>query len=94
MRIVWTKEALSDFENILAYYYLQAGATIAEAIESRIAEQLEALQGFPERIRASNRIPNAREVVINRLPYIAFIRVSADTIQILDILHTARKFPA
>jgi plasmid stabilization system protein ParE len=94
MRIVWTNEALSDFEDILAYYYLHAGVATAGLIERRIAEQLEKLLDFPGRVRTSERIPGAREVVINRLPYIAFIRVSADEIQTLNIVHTARRFPA
>ncbi len=93
MRIVWTAEALTDFENILAYYYLHAGTATAEAIERRILAQLEKLPDFPERVRASERIPGTREVVIKRLPYIAFIRVLEDEIQLLNIVHTARKFP-
>ena len=94
MRLVWTNEALSDFENILAHYYQQAGAATAEAVERRIVTQLEKLLAFPEQVRASDRIPGAREAVINRLPYIAFIRVLEDEIQILNLVHTARKFPA
>jgi len=93
MRIVWTDEALSDFENILAYYYQQAGAATAEAVERRIVAQFEKLLDFPERVRASERIPGAREAVISRLPYVAFIRVFEDEIQILNLVHTARKFP-
>ena len=93
MRVVWTSEAFSDFENILAYYYQQAGAATAEAVECRMVEQLGKLADFPERVRASGRIPGAREAVINRLPYIAFIRILEDEIQILNIVHTARKLP-
>ena len=93
MRIVWTEEALSDFENILAYYYQKAGVATAEAIERRIVGQIEKLLDFPERVRASDRIPGAREAVINRLPYIASIRISEGEIQILNLVHTARKFP-
>ena len=40
MRLAWTNEALSDFENILAYYYQQAGAATAEAGERRIPPPL------------------------------------------------------
>lgn len=94
MRIVWTSEALSDFENILAYYYLHAGESTAESIERRIVEQIEKLLDFPERVRASERVPGSREAVINRLPYIAFIQVLENEIQILNIVHTAREFPS
>lgn len=93
VRVVWTSEALSDFENILAYYYQQAGAATTEAVERRMVEQLGKLADFPERVRASDRISGAREAVINRLPYIAFLRVLEAEIQILNIVHTARKFP-
>lgn len=44
MRIVWTDEALSDLENIIVYYYEQAGAATAEAVERRIVSQLENLR--------------------------------------------------
>lgn len=93
MRIVWTAEALSDFENILAYYYQEAGTATAEAVECRIVSQIEMLRDFPERVRASDCIPGTREAVMHRLPYIAFIRIAGDAIQVLNIVHTARKFP-
>lgn len=84
MRIVWTNEALSDFENILAYYLQEAGTATAEAIERRIVAQIEMLRDFPERIRASDRTPGTREAVMHRPPYIAFIRVAGDAIQVLN----------
>jgi len=39
------------------------------------------------------RIPGTRKAVMHRLPYIAFIRIAGDAIQVLNIVHTARKFP-
>ena len=48
MRIVWTGEALDDLEEILAYYYAEAGPRTAEAVERRIVEQVEGLPPFPE----------------------------------------------
>lgn len=93
MRITWTIEALDDLENILAYYYEQSWPATAEAVEARIALAIEKLRDFPERIRASDRIPGARELVIHRLPYIAFVRVTEDEIQVLNIVHSMRKFP-
>lgn len=94
MRILWTDEALDDLEEILAYYHAEAGPRTAEAVERRIVEQVEGLPPFPERIRKSERIPGARELVINRLPYIAFVKLLPDAILVLNVVHTARKFPA
>lgn len=94
MRIFWTNEAIEDLENIIVFYYKNVSAETAESIEGRIIAQVESLSDFPERIRASERIPGVREMVINKLPYIAFVRVLESEIQVLNLVHTARKFPA
>lgn len=71
----------------------QAGPATAEAVGARIVDQIVKLTDFPERIRASERVPGTRELVIARLPHIAFVRVLPDVVQVLNIVHTARKFP-
>ena len=43
MLILWTDEALSDLEEILAYYYLEASPRVAEAVEKRIVGEIESL---------------------------------------------------
>ena len=68
MRILWTDEALDDLEEILAYYYLEASPKVAEAVERRIVWEIDSLPPFPERVRASDRVPGARELVVNKLP--------------------------
>lgn len=93
MRILWTNEALDDLEEILAYYYLEASPRTAAAVEHRIIGEIESLPRFPERIRESDRIPGARELVVNKLPYIVFIQVCDDAIVVLNVVHTKRKFP-
>lgn len=93
MKIVWTSEALSDLETILVYYIENVGLETAIAIESRIVAQIESLKEFPERIRESGRIIGAREAVIPKLPFIAFVRVLESDVQVLNIVHTSRKFP-
>ena len=93
MRILWTDEALIDFEEILAYYYLEAGPRVAEAVEKRIVGEIEALPPFPERIRESDRIPGARELVVNKLPYVVFVQFRDDDIVVLNVVHTKRMFP-
>jgi toxin ParE1/3/4 len=94
MRILWTEEALDDLAEIVAYYYAEASPRTAESVERRIVEQIEGLPPFPERIRKSDRVPGTRELVVNRLPYIVFVKLTQDTIIVLNVVHTARKFPA
>lgn len=93
MRILWTDEALGDLEEILAYYYLEASPRTAAAVERRIIGEIEALPPYPERIRASERIPGARELVVSKLPYVVFVQVREDAIIVLNVVHTKRKFP-
>jgi plasmid stabilization system protein ParE len=94
MKILWTDEALDDLAEIIAYYYAKVSPRTAESVERRIVQQIEGLPPFPERIRNSARIPGARELVVNRLPYIVFVKLQPDAIIVLNIVHTARKFPA
>ena len=94
MRILWTSEALSDLEEILAYYYLEASPRTAAAVEQRIIREIEVLPPFPERIRDSERVPGARELVVNKLPYVVFVQVLEDEIIVLNVVHTKRKFPS
>lgn len=92
MRILWTDEALIDFEEILAYYYLEASPRVAEAVEKRIVGEIKRFP-YPERIRESDRIPGARELVVNKLPYVVFFQHRDDTIVVLNVVHTKRMFP-
>lgn len=94
MQILWTDEAIDDLAEIVAYYYAEASPRTAESVERRIVEQVEGLPPFPERIRKSDRIPGARELVVYRLPYIVFVKLTPDAVVVLNIVHTAKKFPA
>ena len=94
MRILWTSEALSDLEEILAYYSLEASPRTAAAVEQRIIREIEVLPPFPERIRDSDRVPGARELVVKKLPYVVFVQILGDEIVVLNVVHTKRKFPS
>jgi toxin ParE1/3/4 len=93
MRILWTDDALSDLEEILAYYYEKASPRVAKAVKTRIVGAIESLPPYPERIRESERIPGVRELVVNKLPYVMFIQVRDDTLVVLNVVHTKRQFP-
>jgi addiction module RelE/StbE family toxin len=94
VRILWSSEALDDLENILAYYDQETSQRVAEAVEKRIIGEIAALPPYLERIRASDRVPGTRELVVNKLPYIVFVQVRDDALIILNIVHTRKKFPA
>ena len=93
MQTLWTEEALADLEEILAYYYLEASPRTAAAVERRILAEIGSLAPFPERIRASERVPGARELVVGKLPYVVFLQVREDALIVLNVVHTKRKFP-
>ena len=93
MRILWTDVALGDLEEILAYYNLEASPRVAEAVEKRIVGEIVALPPYPERIRESDRILGARELVVQKLPYVVFVQLRDDAIVVLNVVHTKRQFP-
>lgn len=93
MRILWTDEALGDLEAILSYYYQEVSPRVADAVEKRIVGEIESLPLYPERIRESDRIPGARELVVNKLPYVVFVQIRDDAIVVLNVVHTKRLFP-
>jgi toxin ParE1/3/4 len=93
VKLYWTEEALDDLATIIAYYLEAAGPWTAESVEGGLVEAIEALLDVPERIRASERVPGARELVVPKLPYLVFVKVEADALVVLNIVHTARRFP-
>ena len=91
-QVEWTREAEQDLENILTYYLSEAGLRVASAIFARIKDQVGALKLFPQRCRPG-RVADTREYVLHRLPYIAVVHVGEDTVSVLNLIHTARKYP-
>lgn len=91
-QVQWTDEAESDLENILTYYLDEAGERIARAVYDRLREQIGTLRYFPERCRIG-RVAGTKEYVLSRLPYVAIVQIEDQTVYILNVIHTAKKFP-
>ena len=91
-RVIWTEAAERDLDTILAYYVEEAGLDVAQAVFSRMREQVGSLRMFPHRCRPG-RVAGTREYVLHRLPYIAVVRVVDDSVAVLALVHTARKYP-
>lgn len=90
--VQWTNEAEIDLENILTYYFEEAGERVARAVHDRMREQIETLRLFPERCRIG-RVAGTKEYVLSRLPYVAVVHMDGQTVYVLNLIHTARKIP-
>ena len=94
MPIQWSDCALESLEEIIIWYELEAGRQVADSVQNRIWKQVEKIDGFPMSIPASDLFLGARKLVISNLPYVAFIRqLDGEVWEVIDIVHTSRKFP-
>jgi len=91
MKIVWTRQAISDLNH--AYDYVsEYSPDLAKDIIERIKKSLEALRGFPEMGR-KGRVPETRELVVAKTPFILPYRVRKNRIEILAVIHGNRRWP-
>lgn len=94
MPIKWSQQAEDSLFEILKYYEERGGIDLADSIEDRIFEQVDKIEGFEMSIPESDIYPQARKLVILKLPYIAFIRQNNDSEwEVADITHTSMKTP-
>jgi toxin ParE1/3/4 len=76
-----------------AEYISQGNPAAAERIVQTILNAVENLKRFPASGRPG-RVAGTRELVISRTPYIVPYRVRGDTVELLLVLHGARKWPS
>lgn len=91
MKVVWLPRALRRLEQ--AKQYIEQDKPVA-AIHTmrRIVECAERLAYFPE-MGHPGRLPATRELVLPNTPFILVYRIQADRVEILTLLHSARKWP-
>lgn len=91
MKLVWSRLALADRDNI--FDYIEAENPLAAiAIDERIQQQVERLLQFPA-VGRSGRVTGTRELVLNRTSYIAAYRLEKESIVVLRVLHGAQLWP-
>src|SRR5436309_6789147 len=91
MNIFWSPTARADLQHIEAYIAEQnprAAAKVAQAILTGV----EGLQRFPG-IGRAGRVPDTRELVISGTPYIVPYRVIGQRLDIIAVIHGARRWP-
>ena len=64
----------------------------AFAMYDRIEAAARKLDTMPRRTRLG-RLPNTRELVIGRSPYIVVFRLTADGVEIARVIHGAQNWP-
>jgi len=91
VRVRWTPLAVDHLESVHEYVSADSPATADEVVE-RILSAAETLARFPE-LGRNGRVTGTRELVITGTPFIVAYRIRRDQIQILAVLHGARRWP-
>ena len=85
MKLLWTKSAVSDLENIRQFVEQEDPST-AQKMGLLILESVEQLAQFPESGRYG-RVKGTRELVIPGTPYFIPYRIKRESIQLLRVMH-------
>ena len=91
MRLRWTDGAVENLQS--AHDFLEAeNPKAAWDAVSRILSAVEVLERFPQMGRVG-RVEGTRELVVTGTPFLVAYRLKSEVIQILAVLHAARKWP-
>ncbi|HZU76411.1 MAG TPA: type II toxin-antitoxin system RelE/ParE family toxin [Dehalococcoidia bacterium] len=90
--IVWTPQAADDFE-AACRYLARDSHRYAASFAGRVGVAVERLERFPESGRVVPEFgrPEIRELIVQR--YRVIYRLIADRVEILTIVHGARRLP-
>jgi toxin ParE1/3/4 len=91
MKLVYSRRALADLDEIATYYSTNASPAIARSIEQRFVEVIERICRVPEAAPRMAQRSQVRVAAVVRYPFRIFYRVREDTIDILYIRHTSRR---
>lgn len=91
MKIRWTDNAAADLKS--AHEYLSGNSPAsADVIIDRILATIDRLESFPQMGR-QGRIVETREFTVPDTRFIVLYRIRHNAIEILGVLHGARKWP-
>lgn len=91
MNLIWLPRARDDVRKAFRYI-ANDSQTAAEGVVTRLRMQVKTLAEFPKSGRPG-RVPGTREMVISRTPYVVAYRIVGDVVEILAVLHGARRWP-
>lgn len=91
-KITWTLEALNDFEDYIDWYLTHANADVAESFVSIIEHSLTKITENNYIARMADEIPQLREYVVQKFPFLISYWVKDSTeIIITSFLHQKMK---
>ncbi|MBQ9406259.1 MAG: type II toxin-antitoxin system RelE/ParE family toxin [Desulfovibrio sp.] len=88
----WLHLALQDLHDLMQHYEENTDRATVEAMATRIWEAGQSLNQLSLRGRPG-KVPNTRELVLTNAPYYLSYRVQGTDVQILRIIHFARRTP-
>lgn len=91
MHLKWTRPAIRDLKEA-GDFIASDNSSAAQRMAERVQEAVEYLLDYPNMGRPG-RVSGTRELIVSGTPLIVVYRVIAPVIQILRVLHHARKWP-
>jgi toxin ParE1/3/4 len=91
VRLRWTDGAVEDLQAAHNYLEAENPKAAADAL-ARIMTGVERLEQFPYMGRPG-RVEGSRELVVTGTPFLVAYRLKGESVQVLAVLHSARKWP-
>lgn len=91
MRPRWTPLAAGQLESAYEYVVRDSPTAADETLE-RILLAVKVLERHPQ-IGRKGRVPRTREMIVTGTPFVVAYRIKADQVEILAVLHGARRWP-
>ncbi|MHC2433367.1 type II toxin-antitoxin system RelE/ParE family toxin [Bradyrhizobium sp. USDA 4451] len=94
MKVVFSRQAMTDLDEIATYYSTHASPAIAAAVERRFRDVIDRVRRAPGSAPRVSQRSAVRAITVWRYPFRIFYRVRSDTIDILHIRHASRVPPS
>jgi plasmid stabilization system protein ParE len=91
MKLVYSRRALTDLDEIAAYYSASASPALAESIWRRLESVIDRICRVPRAAPRVSQRSAVRVATVVRYPFRIFYRVRGDTIDILHVRHTSTR---
>lgn len=91
MQVKWLKWALRNLEQARNYVF-QDNPTAAQELIIKIQNAANQLQKYPF-MGKNGRVECTKELIISNSPYILIYRVKEESVEVLRILHTSKRYP-